>query len=79
MDGKGRATDNICIEHFWRSAKVESIYLNTYQTISELVTDVDDYIDFYNHLRFHQTLEYRKPMDLYQEGIKLNQSKKKAS
>ena len=28
MDGKGRATDNICIERFWRSAKVERIYLN---------------------------------------------------
>ena len=23
MDGRGRATDNICIERFWRSAKVE--------------------------------------------------------
>jgi putative transposase len=30
MDGKGRATDNICIERFWRSAKVEKIYLNEY-------------------------------------------------
>ena len=28
MDGKGRATDNICIERFWRSAKCERIYLN---------------------------------------------------
>jgi putative transposase len=27
MDGKGRATDNICIERFWRSAKCERIYL----------------------------------------------------
>jgi len=33
MDGKGRATDNICIERFWRSAKVERIYLNEYKTI----------------------------------------------
>jgi putative transposase len=30
-DCKGRATDNICIEHFWRSAKVERVYLNEYQ------------------------------------------------
>ena len=27
MDGKGRATDNIAIERFWRSAKYENIYL----------------------------------------------------
>jgi putative transposase len=79
MDGKGRATDNICIERFWRSAKVERIYLNEYQNISELTTDVDDYIEFYNHRRFHQTLDYKKPMDVYQESIKLNQNKKKAS
>jgi putative transposase len=79
MDGKGRATDNICIERFWRSAKCERIYLNAYQSIGELITDVDDYIEFYNHRRFHQTLDYKKPMDVYQESIKLNQNKKKAS
>ena len=31
MDGKGRATDNIAIERFWRSAKVERIYLSQYK------------------------------------------------
>ncbi|VVM20523.1 Mobile element protein [uncultured Gammaproteobacteria bacterium] len=40
MDGKGRATDNSCIERFWRSAKCERIYLNEYHSISELITDV---------------------------------------
>ena len=84
MDGKGRATDNICIERFypsrgywteWRSAKCERIYLNAYQSIGELITDVDDYIEFYNHRRFHETLDYKKPMDVYQESIKLNQNK----
>ncbi len=30
MDGKGRATDNICIERFWRTIKYEEIYLNEY-------------------------------------------------
>jgi putative transposase len=53
MDGKGRATDNICIECFWRSAKCERIYLNEYQNINELTTDMDDYIEFYNYRRFH--------------------------
>jgi len=79
MDGKGRATDNICIERFWRSAKCERIYLNAHQSIDELITDVDDYIEFYNHQRFHQTLDYKKPMDVYQDSIKLSQNKKKAS
>jgi argonaute-like protein implicated in RNA metabolism and viral defense len=78
MDGKGRATNNSCIERFWRSAKCERIYLNEYQSISELITDVGDYIEFYNHRRFHETLAYKKPMDVYQENIKLNQEKAKA-
>jgi len=72
MDGKGRATDNICIERFWRSAKVERIYLNEYNSIRELKDDVQDYIKFYNHRRFHETLEYQKPMAVYFDNLKVN-------
>jgi putative transposase len=72
MDGKGRATDNICIERFWRSAKVEKIYLNEYERVSTLKNDVKDYIEFYNHKRFHETLKYKKPMKVYYESMKIN-------
>jgi len=72
MDGKGRATDNIAIERFWRSAKVERIYLNQYNTIKELKEDMTDYMDFYNYRRFHETLEYKKPMNVYFESLKVN-------
>jgi len=79
MDGKGRATDNICIERFWRSAKCERIYLNEYNSMTELKEDVDDYIDFYNHKRFHETLKYKKPMSTYHESIFNQQELKKAA
>jgi len=72
MDGKGRATDNICIERFWRSAKVEKIYLNEYFKISILKEDVKDYMEFYNYRRFHETLNYKKPMNVYWNSIKIN-------
>jgi len=72
MDGKGRATDNICIERFWRSAKCEQIYLNEYESINHLKEDVSDYIAFYNQKRFHQALDYKKPMDVYQNSILLS-------
>tara|TARA_Y100000385_G_C13037528_1_gene613698 strand:+ start:254 stop:1420 length:1167 start_codon:yes stop_codon:yes gene_type:complete len=65
MDGKGRATDNIAIERFWRSVKYENIYIQEYKTIRELKNGVDEYIEFYNYRRFHQTLKYRKPMEIY--------------
>jgi putative transposase len=75
MDGKGRATDNIAIERFWRSAKCERIYLNDYETIRDLKDDVQDYIEFYNHRRFHQTLDYKKPMATYFDSLKLHNDK----
>jgi len=72
MDGKGRATDNIAIERFWRSAKVERIYLNEYNTIKELKEDVSDYMEFYNYRRFHETLKYKKPMNVYFDSLQIN-------
>ena len=73
MDGKGRATDNICIERFWRSAKVEKIYLNEYERVSVLKSDVSDYMEFYNYRRFHETLKYKKPMNVYYDSLKINE------
>ena len=73
MDGKGRATDNICIERFWRSAKVEKIYLNEYDRVSVLKSDVSDYMEFYNYRRFHETLKYKKPMNVYFDSLKINE------
>ena len=72
MDGKGRSTDNICIERFWRSAKCERIYLNEYNAIKELKQDVKDYIGFYNNRRFHQSIDYKKPMNWYNESLRIN-------
>ena len=69
MDGKGRATDNICIERFWRSAKCERVYLNQYAGIVELRNDVADYIDFYNNRRFHESIGYKKPMEFYYDNL----------
>ena len=54
-----KTTDNICIERFWGSAKVERIYLNKYDIIQELKDDVRDYMGFYNNRRFNETLEHK--------------------
>ena len=53
MDGKGRATDNIAIERFWRSAKYENIYISEYKNMRTLKMGVAEYIRFYNLKRFH--------------------------
>jgi hypothetical protein len=43
--------------------------LNEYQSIGELITDVGDYIEFYNHRRFHETLAYKKPTIVCAIGV----------
>lgn len=65
MDGKGRCLDNIYIERFWRSFKYEDFYLNDYQSVTELRQGVKNYIKFYNHKRWHQSLNYKTPAEVY--------------
>jgi putative transposase len=65
MDGKGRAFDNIFIERLWRTVKYENIYLSDYDTGLDLVVGLANYFDFYNHERFHQSLAYRTPVQVY--------------
>ncbi len=65
MDSKGRALDNVFIERFWRSIKYEDIYLKSYRTIPELRTGIDNYMKFYNEKRFHESLDYKRPDEVY--------------
>jgi putative transposase len=65
MDGKGRALDNIFIERLWRSLKYEEIYLNEYHTMDDLKIALKKYFNFYNTERFHQSLEYATPDEMY--------------
>jgi putative transposase len=65
MDGKGRVFDNIFNERLWRTVKYEDIYLNEYETGLALVIGLARYFKFYNHDRFHQSLDYRTPAHVY--------------
>ena len=65
MDGKGRATDNVMIERFWRSIKYEKIYINVYENNIDLYLGIVEYVNFYNFERKHQSLEYLTPHALY--------------
>jgi len=69
MDGKGRATDNICIERFWRSIKYEEIYLNEYENVKVLRKAIGKYMDMYNSKRLHSTIDYKTPNEVYFEYI----------
>ena len=65
MDGKGRATDNIFTERLWRSLKYEEVYLHEYRTPRQARQGINDYLQFYNNKRLHQSLEYKTPAEVY--------------
>jgi putative transposase len=65
MDGRGRAFDNIMIERLWRTLKYQDIYIKDYQNIMELSVGLDDYFQFYNNERPHQSLENKTPAMVY--------------
>ena len=69
MDGKGRCMDNIFVERLWRSLKYEEVYLHAYATVAEARTGIGAWLDFYNTERQHQSLGYRTPRQIYQEGL----------
>ncbi len=69
MDGVGRATDNICIERFWRTIKYEEIYLNEYKNIKELQKAIAKYMNAYNKKRLHSAIGYKTPNEIYYQAI----------
>ncbi len=68
MDGRGRALDNIFVERLWRTVKYEYVYLQDIQTVQEAWLGLRDFFNFYNQERFHQSLNYRTPAQVYREG-----------
>lgn len=64
MDGKGRALDNIFVERLWRTVKYENIYLRAYADGWQLEEGLRQYFEFYNHRRFHQSLNYQTPVEV---------------
>ena len=69
MDGKGRATDNICIERFWRSIKYEEIYLNEFKNIKSLNRAIEKYMNSYNKKRSHSAIGYKTPNEVYYQAV----------
>jgi len=65
MDGKGRWTDNVVIERWFRTLKIENVYINEYPSPRELNVGIGSFIETYNHVRPHQSLTYKTPAYVY--------------
>ena len=65
MASKGRCYDNIFIERFWRTLKHNWIYLNEFNSVTELKDGLNYWIKFYNNERVYQALAYATPYSIY--------------
>ena len=65
MDGRGRWMDNVFIERLWRSLKYECVYLNAFETGSELRAGLGRWITYYNTRRPHSGLAGQTPAEAY--------------
>lgn len=68
MDGRGRFLDNIFVERLWRTVKYEDLYLHDYEMVADTRAGLVRFFSFYNEERFHQSLDYRTPAQVYLQG-----------
>ncbi|NIT59652.1 MAG: transposase, partial [Aliifodinibius sp.] len=61
LSRKGHCWDNAVMESFFHTLKVEMIYFQQFQDITEAIAYIMDYIYFYNHKRLHSSLNYQTP------------------
>jgi putative transposase len=70
MDGRGRAMDNIFTERLWRTVKYEHVYIADYALPREAREGIGRYLRFYCQERPHQSLSYKRPIEVYLAGGK---------
>jgi len=63
MADVGMSVDNPFAESFNRSLKVEEVYLNAYETVSDARASIATYIACYNTKRLHSALGYVPPVE----------------
>ena len=65
MDGKGCWRDNVLIERFWKTIKYQEVYLKAYESTSDARANIRRFIDFYNSVRGHRSLQGQPPDSIY--------------
>ena len=65
MDGKGAWRDNVFVERIWKSVKYEEVYLHAYDSVGVARASLGRYLDFYNRLRPHSSLDRMTPDEAY--------------
>lgn len=74
MSRRANCYDNSVVESFFHTLKTEHVYFHSFQTKSEALHSVFEFIEvFYNRQRLHSTLGYISPV-VYEERAELSLS-----
>ena len=70
MSRKGNCLDNAAMESFFGRLKTECFYGREFKTKEEIVDDVRDYLDYYNHRRIQLKLKGLSPIQYRKQSFK---------
>ena len=59
---------NGVVERFNQSLKYEQLYRHEITDGQDLVEHVTEFLDVYNRIRPHESLEFRRPLERYHEN-----------
>ena len=65
MDGKGAWRDNVFVERIWKSVKYEEVCLHACDSVGVARACIGRYLNFYNGLRPHSSLDRVTPDEAY--------------
>lgn len=63
MSRKGNCLDNSVMENFFGLLKSELLYLQNFESLEDLLEQLVEYIDYYNHRRIKGKLKGMSPVD----------------
>jgi putative transposase len=69
MDGRGAWRDSVFVERLWRSVKYEEVYLQAYDSVSDVRASLGRYPAFYKGRRPHPSLGARTPEGPYLDHL----------
>src|SRR5699024_9427239 len=70
LSEKGSPYDNAVAEATFKSIKTEFVYGNVFSNQQELDLELFDYVNWFNNIRIHGSLNYRSPIEYKKANLK---------
>jgi transposase InsO family protein len=71
MSRKGKCLDNAVMENFFGLLKSELLYLQDFKSVDHFITELVEYLDYYNNRRIKAKLKGLPPVLHRQQALKI--------